>query len=311
MDGMQIAGSSREILLSDPVSELDGDEDRDVSILHTATFEEFASSIVMYDTIIWVSVSLLLVLAWGVGVILLLYLPMRRYVLSKDLSARELYVTPSEVVYKIPSGSDGTSLEKVGRTSDVKGAVLKCCRNKEQGHQGTKMDNKRYVVCDTLQRVISMDGNTMPQAPIQKLKGLESFGHVSQPNNPPPASSQQSQATWELSTIDNLNSRDIGKQETINNALHVAVNKGHIKMVMLLLETGANVNKADVIGSTPNSLAKQQKKRNIYDMVLSHENRRNEATERGMVNKEPTMASQPLDSINTPAVDTNAQTRIR
>ncbi|GKG42386.1 hypothetical protein Tco_0476684, partial [Tanacetum coccineum] len=67
MDGMQRAGSSREILLSDPVSELDGDEDRDVSILHTATFEEFASSIVLYDTIIWVSVSLLLVLAWGVG----------------------------------------------------------------------------------------------------------------------------------------------------------------------------------------------------------------------------------------------------
>ncbi|GKE30487.1 potassium channel KAT3-like protein [Tanacetum coccineum] len=83
-------------------------------------------------------------------------------------------------------------------------------------------------------------------------------------------------------------------------------------MVMLLLETGANVNKADVIGSTPNSLAKQQKKnKNIYDMVLSHENRRNEATQRGMVNKEPTMASQPLDSINTPAVDTNAHTRIR
>lgn len=101
MDGMQTAGSSREILLSDPVSELDGDKDEDVSILHTASFEEFASSVVMYDTIIWVSVSLLLVLAWGVGVILLLYLPMRRYVLSKDLSARELYVTPSEVVYKV------------------------------------------------------------------------------------------------------------------------------------------------------------------------------------------------------------------
>lgn len=96
-------GSSKELLLSDPVSELDADEDGDVSeqILYTASFEEFASSIIMYDTIIWVLISLLLVLAWGVGVIMLLYLPMRRYVLSKDLSSRQLYVTPSEVVYKV------------------------------------------------------------------------------------------------------------------------------------------------------------------------------------------------------------------
>lgn len=103
MDGMQRTGSTKEILLSDPVSEVDGDEDSNDSgqILHIASFEEFASSIVMYDTIIWVSISLLLVLAWGVGVIMLLYLPMRRYVLSKDLSSRELYVTPSEVVYKV------------------------------------------------------------------------------------------------------------------------------------------------------------------------------------------------------------------
>ncbi|KAJ9539386.1 hypothetical protein OSB04_032119 [Centaurea solstitialis] len=103
MDRTPRMGSSKELLLSDPVSEMDGDEDGDVSeqILYSASFEEFASSIIMYDTIIWVSISLLLVLAWGVGVIMLLYLPMRRYVLSRDLSARELYVTPSEVVYKV------------------------------------------------------------------------------------------------------------------------------------------------------------------------------------------------------------------
>lgn len=103
MDGMQRAGSSKELLLPDPISDHDGDEDGDGSgqILYIASFEEFASSIVTYDTIIWVSISLLLVLAWGVGVIMLLYLPMRRYVLSKDLSSRELYVTPSEVVYKV------------------------------------------------------------------------------------------------------------------------------------------------------------------------------------------------------------------
>lgn len=102
-DGLPRANSSKELLLADPVSELEGDEHGDATwqILYSASFEEFASSIVMYDTIIWISISLLLVLAWGVGVIMLLYLPMRRYVLSKDLSSRELYVTPSEVVYKV------------------------------------------------------------------------------------------------------------------------------------------------------------------------------------------------------------------
>ncbi|KAI7736539.1 hypothetical protein M8C21_020613 [Ambrosia artemisiifolia] len=105
MDSMSRLRSSKELLLSDPVSELDGDMDDDEvvsgQILYAASFEEFASSILTYDTIIWVSISLLLVLAWGVGVIMLLYLPMRRYVLSKELCSRQLYVTPSEVVYKV------------------------------------------------------------------------------------------------------------------------------------------------------------------------------------------------------------------
>ncbi|CAI9292202.1 unnamed protein product [Lactuca saligna] len=98
-DGLPRVGSSKELPLADPLSELNGDESWE--ILYSASFEEFASSIVMYDTIIWISISLILVLAWGVGVIMLLYLPMRCYVLSKDISSRQLYVTPSEVVYKV------------------------------------------------------------------------------------------------------------------------------------------------------------------------------------------------------------------
>ncbi|XP_023764388.1 uncharacterized protein LOC111912884 isoform X1 [Lactuca sativa] len=100
-DGLPRVGSSKELPLADPVSELDGGDDVSWEILYSASFEEFASSIVMYDTIIWISISLILVLAWGVGVIMLLYLPMRCYVLSKDISSRQLYVTPSEVVYKV------------------------------------------------------------------------------------------------------------------------------------------------------------------------------------------------------------------
>ncbi|XP_057499790.1 uncharacterized protein LOC130783980 isoform X3 [Actinidia eriantha] len=96
-------GSSKNLLLSDHLSELNEDEEADTSeqILYAASFEELAAKNVQYDTIIWVSISLLLVLAWGVGIIMLLYLPYKRYVLQKDISSRKLYVTPHEIVYKV------------------------------------------------------------------------------------------------------------------------------------------------------------------------------------------------------------------
>lgn len=98
-DGLSELGSSRDQLITVAESELE-EEDAE-QILYTASFEELASNFIKYDTIIWVSISFLLVLAWGVGVILLLYLPIRRYVLRKDVSSRKLYVTPNELVYKV------------------------------------------------------------------------------------------------------------------------------------------------------------------------------------------------------------------
>lgn len=95
--------SSKDLLLADPVSEFDEDEAAETSgqVLYMASFEELARNIVQYDTIIWVSISLLLVLAWGIGILMLLYLPFKRYVLQKDISSRKLYVTPNEIVYKV------------------------------------------------------------------------------------------------------------------------------------------------------------------------------------------------------------------
>lgn len=102
------------------------------------------------------------------------------------------------------------------------------------------------------------------------------------------------QVTWESSDVEYLNTSDINKKEQINHisnknemtvnipaeegqtALHVAVNKGHLDMVRLLLEGGANVNKPDVRGCTPKSLAKQQENKSIYDFLLNQENKRNE-----------------------------------
>ncbi|GFP85972.1 hypothetical protein PHJA_000741100 [Phtheirospermum japonicum] len=102
-DGLPKLGSAKNLLLSDPISELDADEEADdpSQVLYTASFEELASRNVQYDTIIWLSISLLLVLAWGVGIIMLLYLPFRRYVLQKDIASRKFYVTSEEIVYKV------------------------------------------------------------------------------------------------------------------------------------------------------------------------------------------------------------------
>ncbi|KAA8516012.1 hypothetical protein F0562_019191 [Nyssa sinensis] len=103
VDGLPELSSSKDLLLADPVSELDEDEEQDTSgqILYAASFKELATKNIKYDTIIWVSISMLLVLAWGIGIIMLLYLPFRRYVLQKDISSRKLFITPNEIVYKV------------------------------------------------------------------------------------------------------------------------------------------------------------------------------------------------------------------
>ncbi|CAL9091000.1 unnamed protein product [Musa textilis] len=98
--GLHERSESDELLLEDPVSEVGDEEELSGKVLFAASFEELAKNHVQYDTIIWVLISLLLVLAWGVGIIMLLYLPVRRYVLQKDVSSRRLYVTSDMIVYK-------------------------------------------------------------------------------------------------------------------------------------------------------------------------------------------------------------------
>ncbi|KDP28669.1 hypothetical protein JCGZ_14440 [Jatropha curcas] len=102
-EGLSDLGSSKDHLISDPEPDLDDydDEFNAEQILYTASFEELGKNTLKYDTVIWVSISLLLVLAWGVGILMLLYLPVRRYVLQKEISSRKLYVTPNEIVYKV------------------------------------------------------------------------------------------------------------------------------------------------------------------------------------------------------------------
>ncbi|XP_021748382.1 uncharacterized protein LOC110714204 isoform X2 [Chenopodium quinoa] len=100
--GLPVYSSLNDVLYPDHESEVDEDGGGGSSsqILYMASFDELAKNYINYETIIWLSISLLLVLAWGVGAIMLLFLPIRRYVLQKDISSRKLYVTPAEVVYK-------------------------------------------------------------------------------------------------------------------------------------------------------------------------------------------------------------------
>ncbi|KAK6920169.1 hypothetical protein RJ641_016073 [Dillenia turbinata] len=102
-DGLHELQTSRELLFQDPISEQDDDEEAETSgqVLYTASFDELAENYLRYDTIIWVLISSLLVLAWGVGIFMLLYLPFKRYILKKDIASRKLYVTHDEIIYKV------------------------------------------------------------------------------------------------------------------------------------------------------------------------------------------------------------------
>ncbi|EXB38184.1 hypothetical protein L484_004089 [Morus notabilis] len=71
------------------------------TVLYAASFQEMEDKFIKYQTSQWVLYSLLLVLAWGIGFFMLLYLPIRRYILRKDIRSKKLYLTPNSIVYRV------------------------------------------------------------------------------------------------------------------------------------------------------------------------------------------------------------------
>ncbi|XP_057544542.1 uncharacterized protein LOC130823786 isoform X1 [Amaranthus tricolor] len=71
------------------------------TVIYTASFQEMEENFIKYQTLVWVLYSLLFLLAWGAGVLMLLYLPVRRFILHKDFRSRKLYVTRDAIVYKV------------------------------------------------------------------------------------------------------------------------------------------------------------------------------------------------------------------
>lgn len=89
------------LLLSGNCSNDGNDDYDDEDVLYTASFAEMEENFVKYQTMLWVLYSLFLILACGIGLLMLLYLPIRRYILRKDIRSKKLYVTPSAIVYKV------------------------------------------------------------------------------------------------------------------------------------------------------------------------------------------------------------------
>ncbi|KAK6126707.1 hypothetical protein DH2020_039546 [Rehmannia glutinosa] len=96
----QDGGSDSEPAHGDHHTDDDENEDEEAA-LYTASFVEAEENFVKYQTARWVLYSLLLVLVWGIGLFMLIYLPVRRYILRKDIRSRKLSVTPTAIVYKV------------------------------------------------------------------------------------------------------------------------------------------------------------------------------------------------------------------
>jgi hypothetical protein len=98
---VEIDSLERGLLASQEVVEVEAEDDE--TILYSASFDEMEENFVKYQTSQWVLYSLLLILAWGIGLFMLLYVPVRRYILRKDIRSRKLYLTQNSIVYKVNS----------------------------------------------------------------------------------------------------------------------------------------------------------------------------------------------------------------
>ncbi|KAF5956479.1 hypothetical protein HYC85_003704 [Camellia sinensis] len=82
------------------LSENRSQNEEDEEVIYSASFEETEEKFVKYQTAQWVLYSLLLILAWGIGLFMLIYIPVRRYILRKDIRSRKLFITQNAIVYK-------------------------------------------------------------------------------------------------------------------------------------------------------------------------------------------------------------------
>jgi hypothetical protein len=64
---------------------LENNDEEEEAVLYAASFREMEKNFVKYQTVQWVLYSVLLILAWGIGLLVLIYIPIRRFILRKDI----------------------------------------------------------------------------------------------------------------------------------------------------------------------------------------------------------------------------------
>ncbi|KAJ3684597.1 hypothetical protein LUZ61_013761 [Rhynchospora tenuis] len=108
-EAIAVDALERQLLLSSSTpTGHDKDDDEQEKILYAASFdgeEEDTKRMVRYETAQWVLYSLLLLLAWGIGLLMLLFLPLRIHLSRKQFRSRKLYLTPDAIVYKQSSST--------------------------------------------------------------------------------------------------------------------------------------------------------------------------------------------------------------
>ncbi|KAG2398690.1 uncharacterized protein HKW66_Vig0088290 [Vigna angularis] len=95
-----IMGTAEEVVEIESLEKslLEENERETEAVLYAASFREMEHRFVKYQTVQWVLYSVLLILAWGIGFLMLLYLPVRRFILRKDIRSRTLYLTPNAII---------------------------------------------------------------------------------------------------------------------------------------------------------------------------------------------------------------------
>ncbi|TVU49613.1 hypothetical protein EJB05_00931, partial [Eragrostis curvula] len=96
---VEVAALERHLLAGLSSKDYEGNCDNEV--LYNASFGEMEDNFVKYQITHWILLSVVLILAWGVGVLMLLYLPIRMYICRREFRSRKLYLTTHAIVYKV------------------------------------------------------------------------------------------------------------------------------------------------------------------------------------------------------------------
>ncbi|PWA97005.1 hypothetical protein CTI12_AA034010 [Artemisia annua] len=100
--------------------------DEEEQVLYSASFEEEGSEdgLIGLKTCEWILYSLLLILAWGFGFLMLLYLPLHRYLLRRTIRSQRLYLTPNSIVYTVTKPASAVPFQCFGALKKEKHVLL-------------------------------------------------------------------------------------------------------------------------------------------------------------------------------------------